>query len=129
MTEEHLRESNLERKLSRIVTCPCGKQIEHRSGRRPRFRSKRCRQKCNYVEKVARGDFSPRTIALPTKLEKKNNKFNALQRAKTLSSHLIFAPADVLAVEVWGGRSWEPTVSSDGTRIEVGRLRTRALVS
>jgi hypothetical protein len=53
---------------------------------------------------------------------------NALQRAKTLSSRRILAPADVLAVEVFD-RKWEPAVSSGGVAIEVARLRARALVS
>jgi hypothetical protein len=40
----------------------------------------------------------------------------------------IRAPAQALAVEVWGGRaSWEPAISSDGVAVEVSRLRPRAL--
>jgi hypothetical protein len=60
---------------------------------------------------------------------KKANKSNALQRAKTLSSTRILAPADVLAVEVWGGRKWRPAITSGGVPIEIGHLRERALVS
>jgi endogenous inhibitor of DNA gyrase (YacG/DUF329 family) len=128
MTEERLGESSLERKPSRIVTCPCGKQVRHRTGRRPRFCSTRCRNRENGRGRVRKASVAPGTRA-SAKLEKKNNKFNALQRAKTLSSHRIFGPPDLLAVEVWDGRSWEPAISSDGTRIEIGHLRTRVLVS
>jgi hypothetical protein len=42
-------------------------------------------------------------------------------------SSRIPAPADVLAVEVFGGR-WQPTTSSDGVEVEVRPLRRRALV-
>jgi hypothetical protein len=105
----------------------CGRKVDRRA-RQQRFCSRRCRQKAHYVEKVARGDFSARTIARPTNPTKKERKFNTLQRAKTLSSHGILAPADVLAVEVFD-RTWKPAVSSDGIAIEVSRLRARALVS
>jgi hypothetical protein len=35
----------------------------------------------------------------------------------------------VLEIEVWGGRDWQPAVSSGGVAIEIGQLRARALVS
>jgi hypothetical protein len=128
MTEEQLRECNPEHKSERIHACNCcGKRIEHHIGRRPRFCSKRCRQKGNYVEKVARGDFSGRTIARPTKHQKRNNKINTLERAKSLSTWRVFGPARVVAAEVWDARCWEPAISSGGTPIEIGRLRSRAL--
>jgi hypothetical protein len=126
MTEVYLRESNLECKPARIVTCPCGKQIEHRIGRRPRFCSARCKEKAR--TRVRRAFLDRDTVA-PAKLEKKNSEYKAFQRAKMLSSRRIFGPADVLAVEVWGGRSWEPAISSDGVPFETGRLRARMLVS
>ncbi|HYZ44181.1 MAG TPA: hypothetical protein VE667_04935, partial [Xanthobacteraceae bacterium] len=63
-----------------------------------------------------------------TKLEKKSSRNNALQRANLLSSRRIIGPSDVLAVEVFA-RAWQPAISSGGVPIEVGRLRTRALVS
>jgi len=48
------------------VNCPsCGREVQRRA-RQERFCSRRCRQKANYGEKVARGDFSTRTIARPT---------------------------------------------------------------
>src|SRR5215831_4003265 len=110
------------------VNCPsCGREVQRRA-RQQRFCSRRCRQKANYGEKVARGDFSTRTIARPTNPPKKDNKFKALQRAKTLSSHRVLAPAHVLACEVFGGRSWQHATSSGGVAVEVGHLRSRALV-
>jgi len=45
-----------------------------------------------------------------------------------LSNRRIFAPADVLAVEVFD-RAWTPAISSGGVPIEIGRLRQRALVA
>jgi hypothetical protein len=92
-----------------------------------RYCSRRCRQKANYAEKVARGDFATHTTALPTTPLKKGSKFKALQRAKTLSSHRILAPARVLAVELFN-RDWQSSTSSDGIAIEISRLRPRVLV-
>ena len=110
------------------VNCPsCGREVQRRA-RQQRFCSRRCRQKANYGEKVARGDFSTRTIARPTNPPKKDNKFKALQLAKSLSSHRILAPAAVLAVEVFD-RAWTPAVSSGGAAVEVSRLRARAWVT
>jgi hypothetical protein len=110
------------------VNCPsCGREVQRRA-RQQRFCSRRCRQKANYGEKVARGDFSTRTIARPTVPLKKDKKFKALQWAKSLSSHRILAPAHVLGVEVFS-RTWQPAISSGGVAVEVGRLRTRALVT
>jgi hypothetical protein len=67
--------------------------------------------------------------ALGTTVFQKGSKYNALQRAKTLSSTRILAPADVIDAEVWGGREWQPAISSGGVAVEVGRLRARALVT
>jgi hypothetical protein len=110
------------------VNCPsCGREVQRRA-RHQRFCSRRCRQRANYGEKVARGDFSTRTIARPTNPPKKDNKFKALQWAKSLSSHRILAPERVLAVELFD-RSWKSGISSGGVAVEVGRLRARALVT
>ena len=51
-----------------------------------------------------------------------------LQWTKSGSSPCITGPAHVLAVEVFGGRSWQPAISTGGVVIEVSRLRCRALV-
>jgi hypothetical protein len=72
--------------------------------------------------------FQPRTVARPTNPPKKDNKFKALQWAKSLSSHRILAPERVLAVELFD-RSWKPGISSGRVAVEVGRLRARALVT
>jgi predicted nucleic acid-binding Zn ribbon protein len=130
MTREFIRDSQFESKPpSRTLACDaCGKAITHRAGRRPRFCSARCRYRENGRGRVRKARLGRNTGA-PTKLEKKNNKFKALQRAKTLSSRRIMGPADVLAAEVWRGRGWQPALSSGGIAIEVERLRARALVS
>jgi hypothetical protein len=113
--------------IAETVTCSsCGRRVK-RQARQQRFCSRRCRQKANYVEKVARGDFSTRTIARPTNPPKKRNKFKALQRAKLLSSHPVLAPARVLAIEVFA-RPWQEAISSAGIAIEVSCIRPRALV-
>jgi len=109
------------------VNCPsCGREVPRRA-RQQRFCSRRCRQKGNYGEKVARGDFSTRTIARSTNPPKRDNKFKALQLAKTLSSNRIFGPADVLDAEVFN-RHWQPAVSSGGVMLQVSRVHARALV-
>src|SRR6266446_1687285 len=109
------------------VNCPsCGREVQRRA-RQQRFCSRRCRQKASYGEKVARGDFSTRTIARPTNPPKKDNKFKALQRAKSLSSHSILAPERVLAVELFD-RSWKPGISSGGVAVEIGRASCRERV-
>jgi hypothetical protein len=113
----------------RVLACnSCGKQIEHRAGRRPRFCSTRCRNRENGRGRVRKARLGPDTRA-PAKLIKNVKRNNALQRAKTQSTARILAPADVLTVEVWGGRKWRPTITSGGVPIEIGRLRERALVS
>ena len=78
------------------VICPVCERHVDRQMRGQRYCSRRCRQKANYAAKVARGDFSTHTTALPTPPEKNKNKLKVLQRAKTLSSPRIFGPADVL---------------------------------
>jgi hypothetical protein len=110
------------------VVCPVCERHVARRMRGQRYCSRRCRQRANYAEKVARGDFSTRTIALPTTPKKLSNKFKVLQRAKRLSSIRILGPAHVIGVEVFD-RSWKSVISSRGVAIEVGRLRARALVT
>ena len=110
------------------VICPVCERRVDRQMRGQRYCSRRCRQKANYAAKVARGDFSTRTIARPTSPPKRDNKFKAVQRAKTLSSNRIFGPADVLEAEVFN-RHWQPTASSGGVMLQVSRVRARALVA
>jgi hypothetical protein len=112
-----------------VVCASCGRQVRRR-GRLQRYCSTRCRKRGHYAQKVRRGDFSTPKLsdtALGTTLLQKGSKYNALQRAKTLSSHRILAPERVLAVELFD-RSWKPGISSGGVAVEVGRLRARALV-
>jgi hypothetical protein len=110
------------------VICPVCERRVDRQMRSQRYCSRRCRQKANYAAKVAHGDFSTHTTALPTTPEKNKNKFKALQRAKTLSSNRIFGPADVLDAEVFNGH-WQPAASSGGVMLQVSRVRARALVA
>jgi hypothetical protein len=125
-----INESSLDRNSAHRdspVVCPrCGRQTRRRM-RGQRYCSKRCRQKANYAKKVERGDFSTRIIALPTTPLKKQNKFKALQRAKTLSSCRILAPEGVLAAEIFD-RAWRHATSSGGVAVEISRIRGRALV-
>jgi hypothetical protein len=112
------------------VTCAsCGREVRRR-GRLQRYCSTRCRKRGHYAQKVRRGDFStPRMLdtALGTTLLQKGSKYNALQRAKTLSSYDIFGPEEVLAIEVFD-RPWRRAISTDGVRSEISRLRARTLV-
>jgi hypothetical protein len=125
---ETLRNSYRAARRDAPVNCPsCGREVQRRA-RQQRFCSRRCRQRANYGGKVARGDFSTRTIGRPTNPPRKDNKFNALQWAKSLSIHRILAPASVLDAEVFA-RVWQPAVSSGGVVLEVSRLRARALVT
>jgi hypothetical protein len=128
MTEQHIRDSKFEHKPhSRNLACAtCGKPVEHRAGRRPRFCSTRCRNRENGRGRVRKARLGADTGA-PAKLRKNTNQFKTLQRAKTLSTHRIIGPAPVLDIEVFG-RAWHPAVSSGGVAIELGRLRTRVLV-
>jgi hypothetical protein len=108
----------------------CGRQVKRRA-RRQLYCSTRCRKRAHYAESVRRGDFSAFPLsdtALGTIPPKKTNEFKALQRAKSLSSHGILAPARVLALEVFG-RVWREAISSEGIAIQVSRVRARALVN
>jgi hypothetical protein len=111
-----------------VVCQLCGRRVARRM-RGQKYCTKRCRQKANYANKVARGDFLTRTIARPTSPPKKLRNLNALRVIKTRSATLIIGPADVLTIEVFGGRTWQSATSSDGVATQVSRLRSRALVS
>src|SRR5262245_10956717 len=112
------------------VTCAnCGRHVDRR-GRRQIYCTTRCRKRGHYARSVRKGDFSRPLMtdtALGTIPLEKRNKFKALQRAKSLSSHRILAPARVLAVEVFD-RVWQGATSSGGIAIEISRVRQRALV-
>jgi len=113
---------------TRNLACAvCGRPIVHTSGRRPQVCSTRCRNRKNGRGRVRKA-FLIGDTGGAAKCRKNNNESKTLQRAKTLSSRRIFAPADVLAVEAFN-RTWKPAVSSSGIAIEVSRLRARALVS
>jgi hypothetical protein len=112
------------------VTCAsCGRQAARR-GRRQLYCSTRCRKRGHRAKSAAQPiKFAPRYPHSGGRDDpsKKRNKFKALQRAKSLSSHPILAPARVLAIEVFA-RSWQEATSSAGIAIQVSRIRPRALV-
>jgi hypothetical protein len=125
MSGIHERES-ARNSVTRNLNCAnCGREIWHRSGRRPRFCSDRCRERGR--KRVRKSFLGPDTSA-PTKHQKTLSHLNALQRAKTQSSHRILAPAHVLAAEVFEAREWCAATSSSGVAVEIGRIRRRALV-
>jgi hypothetical protein len=117
--------SSLSRRDAPVVCERCGRKVERKS-RQQRYCSGRCQEKARTrVRKAVLG----RDTRAPGDPPKKDKKFKALRRAKLLSSRRILAPADVLAVEVWGGREWQPAISSGGVAVEVGRLRARVLLT
>jgi endogenous inhibitor of DNA gyrase (YacG/DUF329 family) len=110
----------------KLACAGCGREVARRA-RQQRFCSARCRNREIGRWRVRKA-FLGRDTRAPANPPKKDNKFKALQRAKTLSSHRIFGPADVLAVELFD-RNWKPGISSGGVAVEIGRLRVRALVT
>src|SRR5262249_54659156 len=117
---------------ARVVCASCGREVARRA-RQQRFCSTRCKERgrtrCRKKTAVHALKIEPRYPpgGAPTNPLKKASNFNALQRAKTLSSKRIFAPADVLAVEIFD-RPWKPAISSNGLPISIAPLRQRTLV-
>jgi endogenous inhibitor of DNA gyrase (YacG/DUF329 family) len=109
-----------------VACASCGRKVERRA-RQQRFCSDRCRNREIGRGRVRKASLG-RDTGAPANPPKKDRKLKALQRAKTLSSHRIIGPPSVIEAEVWG-REWASAVSSGGVRIEIGRLRERALVS
>jgi hypothetical protein len=108
-----------------VVCERCGRKVERKS-RQQRYCSARCQEKARTrVRKAVLG----RDTRAPGNAPKKDKKFKALQAKKTLSSTRILGPSDVIDAEVWGGRAWQPAISSGGVAVEIGRLRARALVT
>jgi hypothetical protein len=107
----------------KLICKGCGREVARRA-RQQRYCSARCKEKGR--TRVRKAALAPAPRA-PAHRAIESNKINALQRAKTLSTHRIIAPAAVLDAEVLD-RSWQPAVSSDGVTIETSRLRARALV-
>jgi hypothetical protein len=125
----HIPAKKNSRRDAPVICASCGRQVERR-GRLQLYCSTRCRKRGHYAQSVRRGDISPAVradTAIGTTPLKKENKFKALQRAKSLSSHRILAPERVLAVEVFD-RAWQHATSSDGVAIQMSRIRPRALL-
>lgn len=115
---------------TRQLACEsCGKSIEHRTGRRPRFCSSRCRMRAFRNENPIKNGTRYPTSRAATKRPKIDSENKALQEAKSRSSPRIVGPAHVLAAEVFGGRVWQSDISTGGVAVEVSRLPPRALVS
>jgi len=112
---------------TRNIACAvCERPIVHTSGRRPQVCSTRCRNRKNNPRRVRKA-FLIGDSGGEAKCTKISNENNALQRAKQQSSIPILGPAAVLACELFD-RKWQPTVSSGGIAVEIGRIRPRALV-
>jgi hypothetical protein len=111
------------------VNCPsCGREVQ-RQARHQRFCSTRCKEKARTRVRMPVGALPPGRLPktrlklfLPTNSPKKTNEISGAQQAK------IRASKDVLDIEIWGDRIWQPAISSDGVLIVIGRLRARALV-
>jgi hypothetical protein len=108
-----------------VICAGCSRSVPRRA-RQQRFCSDRCRNREIGHGRVRKASLG-RDTGAPANPPKKNRNFSALRRAELLSSRRILAPADVLAIEVFG-RGWNPAVSSGGVPIEVRRLRSRTLV-
>ena len=111
-----------------IVVCPgCGRHVR-RKARQHVYCSTRCRMRANGAGRVKKR-FLGRSTGGTTNPPKKINGANALDKLK---SRLRAPPGlwrEIVAVEVFGGRDWQPVVSSHGVICEIGKLRPRALVS
>jgi hypothetical protein len=68
---------------------------------------------------------TPKQIQRPATPQKTNGR--GLQTL--LRDTRIVGPQDIIEAECFGPHSWQPSVSSDGVKIEVARLRQRALAA
>jgi len=104
------------------VTCAgCGRQVQRQS-RQQRFCSDRCRK----TARPARDTEASKQNRL-----KRNSRTNPPKIINEISGAMgrISGPSHIIDAEVWAGREWHPAISSGGVSIEIGRLRTRTLVS
>src|SRR5215831_14016577 len=95
MISQQIVDSRLECK-PRVFPCEsCGKQVEHRAGRRPRFCSGRCKEKARTrVRKAGLGQIPAR----PLFSEKRTTKTRPCKgpkrcRATAFSARLTFSPS------------------------------------
>jgi hypothetical protein len=103
---------------ARVTCAHCGRKVD-RQMRGQRYCSKHCRQKGNYAEKVARGDFSTPYTAPPTTPRKSARNINALQGAKTRSSTFANPPLNIVG---GGSFRWPNTPALDAKTREAIRL-------
>src|SRR5262249_57203702 len=104
--------------------------IVPRKARQQRFCSDRCRERNKEGErgkKRSRKALLGGDTGAPPAPLKKANGFNTLPAPKSGSSIALQAPRHVIEAELFGGREWQPVISSGGVVCEVGTLRQRAL--
>src|SRR5262249_45752891 len=94
-----------------------GKRVA--DGRR-RFCGRKCASKARIDPRGYRD--SP-----PRKRHARSAHLAALKTALSANRTRILGPAHVIATEVWGGRDWQPAISSGGIETEISRARPRAL--
>jgi hypothetical protein len=116
-----------------VVCASCGREVARRA-RQQRFCSDRCKERgrarCRKKTAVHALKLEPRypPSGASANLPKKASNFNGMQKEKSRSSPHILAPAQVAAVEIFGG-AWHEATSSDGVAIQTRRVRPRALVA
>jgi endogenous inhibitor of DNA gyrase (YacG/DUF329 family) len=110
------------------VQCPVCDRVVQRTSRNQRFCSARCRKRDyekNGRTRVIFADLGRDTRDHDTPFQKLNG-FKGLPVAKTRSTPRIYGPRHVIDAELFAGRDWTPTVSSDGVVCMVApRLRRR----
>jgi hypothetical protein len=108
---------------SRCLVCEKDISLDPLTGERRDRSSRRkfCGRKCK-----AEAVKFPHTYQHPTKATtgSRSARFTGLKSAHKR----ILGPAYVLDAEVWGGRIWQPAISSGGVAIQRSRIRPRALV-
>jgi hypothetical protein len=118
-----------------LVTChSCGRPFLQRSQRAQHFCSPRCRliahrrtqHETNGPGGVVAAPLQ-KTAVRPRAISETPRKPNSFQHAKPGGP--ITGPPDVIAAEMFAGRTWREAVSPDGVVCHVSRMRPRGLVS
>jgi hypothetical protein len=114
-----------------VICVRCGRDVPRRA-RQQKFCSNRCREatkersrKTGVDAKKVGGRYP--TTSAPPNPPKRVNSFNVLRTPKTQSRLSQKLRRQVIETEIFGGREWQPGVSSGGVAYEVSRLRPRAL--
>ena len=99
----------------------CGRPVE-RGARQQRFCSTRCRKRDWGKKRCRKAGLAP-DAGGATNPPKKLNQVNGVQGAKRVPNPPVFAPARIIERELFAGRQWDRTVSSDGVVSYVVRRR------